>query len=97
VGFQDWRPRIVIQVQGALTSCKAALLGQGQHAAAEPLLLSGYEEGLEKTEPTIPPQGKYNLRDALERLVQLYTAWDKPAEAEKWRAKLEEMKSDEKN
>jgi len=70
----------------------AALLGQDQHAAAEPLLLSGYE-GLEKTEPTIPPQAKYNLRDALERLVQLYTAWGKPAEAAKWRARLEEMPS----
>ena len=67
----------------------AALLGQGQHAAAEPLLLSGHA-GLEKTEPSIPPQAKYTLRDAVERLVQLYTAWDKPAEAAKWRAKLEE-------
>ncbi len=68
----------------------AALVGQGQHAAAEPLLLSGYE-GLEKTEPTIPPAAKHNLRDALERLVQLYAAWDKPAEAANWRNRLDSM------
>jgi len=73
----------------------AALLGQGQHAAAEPLLLSGYA-GLEKTDPTIPPQAKHNLREALERLLQLYTAWDKPAEAAKWRAKLDAFKDEEK-
>ncbi len=73
----------------------AALVGQGQHAGAEPLLLSGHA-GLEKTEPSIPPQAKYNLRDALQRLVQLYTAWDKPAEAAKWRAELETIESEAK-
>ena len=56
-------------------------------SAAEPLLVAGYE-GLEKAEPTIPPEARPNLREALERLVHLYTAWDKPAEAAKWRATL---------
>ena len=41
----------------------------------------------------IPPHAKNNLRDALERLVQLYTAWDKPAEAAKWQTMLDAMPS----
>jgi len=54
---------------------------QKQYAAAELLLLQGYE----------PPQAKdLRLREALERLVQLYDAWGKPDKAAEWRKKLEE-------
>ena len=37
--------------------------------------------------------GKIRLTEALERLVQLYDAWDKPDDAAKWRKKLEETKT----
>jgi WD40 repeat protein/serine/threonine protein kinase/tetratricopeptide (TPR) repeat protein len=63
-----------------------ALLGQKRYAEAEPLLLKGYE-GMKQREKTIPPGGGGNLRipQALDRLIDLYTATNKPDEAKKWR------------
>jgi tetratricopeptide (TPR) repeat protein len=69
-----------------------ALLGQKKYAAAEPLLLAGYE-GMKQREAKIPPQDKdLRLQEALERLVQLHDAWDKPEEAAKWRTEVEKTK-----
>lgn len=65
----------------------AALLGQKQFAEAEKLLLAGYE-GMKHREAKIPPPGKIRLTEANQRLVDLYTQWDKPAEAAKWQALL---------
>jgi hypothetical protein len=65
-----------------------ALLGQERYADAEPLLLKGYE-GMKQRAAKIPPQGKVWLTQALERLVQLYGAWDRPEEAAEWRKELE--------
>ena len=68
------------------------LLGQQKYAAAEPLLLDGYE-GLRRTQAGIVRHIKdMMLRDARGRLVQLYDAWDKPDEAAKWRKDLETAK-----
>jgi len=63
----------------------ASLLGQGKYADAEPLLLSGYE-GLQKQSPAISVDA--NLPEAGQRLVQLYTAWEKPDKADEWRRRL---------
>jgi tetratricopeptide (TPR) repeat protein len=62
-----------------------ALLGQKKYAAAEPLLLRGYE-GMKQREKTIPPQGATRIPEALDRLIEFYTATNKPDEAKKWRA-----------
>ncbi|HEV3344317.1 MAG TPA: tetratricopeptide repeat-containing protein, partial [Pirellulales bacterium] len=62
-----------------------ALLGQQKYADAEPLLLKGYE-GLKEREKTIPPQAKDRIPEALDRLIDLYTATDKPDEVKKWQA-----------
>ena len=72
-----------------------ALAGQKKLPEAEPLLLEGYS-GLKDREAKIPPAAKIRLTEAIRRLVDLYTAWDKPEEAEKWRAKLQEANPDEK-
>jgi tetratricopeptide (TPR) repeat protein len=61
-----------------------SLLGQQKYAAAEPLLVHGYE-GMFTREKAIPPQHKKDLTDALDRLVQLYDAWGKKDQAEQWR------------
>jgi tRNA A-37 threonylcarbamoyl transferase component Bud32 len=66
----------------------ASLLGQKRYAEAEPLLLAGYE-GMKQREAKIPVQYKARLTEALERLVQLYDAWGKKDQAEKWRRELE--------
>ena len=50
-----------------------SLLGQKKYADAEPLLRSAYQ-GMRQREATIPAAGKVRLKQALERLVQLYEA-----------------------
>jgi tetratricopeptide (TPR) repeat protein len=65
----------------------AALLGQQTYADAEPLLLAGFA-GVKQRAATMPPQARPRLAEAAERLVRLYEATGKPAEAAKWRAEL---------
>jgi len=67
------------------SSLGGALLGQKKYADAEPLLLAGYE-GMKKREKTIPPQGLVRLPEAIDRLIELSTATNKPDEVKKWRA-----------
>ena len=62
-----------------------ALLGQKKYADAEPLLMKGYE-GMKARETTIPPPAAALLPEALDRLIELYTATGRLDEAEKWRA-----------
>ncbi len=62
-----------------------ALLGQKKYAAAEPFLLKGYE-GMKQREKTIPKVGETRIPEALDRLIELSTATNKPDEAKKWRA-----------
>jgi tetratricopeptide (TPR) repeat protein len=61
-----------------------ALLGQMKYAEAESLLLKGYE-GLKQREKTIPPQGSRHIPEALDRLIELSRAMNKPDEEKKWR------------
>jgi hypothetical protein len=42
----------------------------------------------------IPAGGEYDLTEAIERMVRLYEAWNKPAEAVKWRKELDATKKD---
>jgi eukaryotic-like serine/threonine-protein kinase len=60
-----------------------SLLGQKRYADAEPLLLSGYE-GMKQREKTIPPEGITKIPEAVDRLIELYTATNKPDEVKKW-------------
>ena len=69
----------------------AALLGQKKYSEAEPLLLRGYE-GMKQVENKIPVPNKLPLSEALERLVQLFDAWDKPDQAARWRKEFEAHK-----
>ncbi|MBC7855687.1 MAG: tetratricopeptide repeat protein, partial [Pirellulaceae bacterium] len=62
-----------------------ALLGQKKYADAEPLLLAGYE-GMKQRKAQIPEQSKVRLPEALDRLIEFYTATDKPDELKKWQA-----------
>jgi hypothetical protein len=67
-----------------LTANLRSLLGgclakQQKFMDAEPLLLQGYQ-GLIQAKDT-PPE---RLRQAVERLVQLYAAWAKPDKADEW-------------
>ena len=74
----------------------AALLGQKKYVEAEPLLLASYE-GLKKDEKAIPPQGKINIPNAIQRLIELYDATGKKDDAAKWLQELELAKPVQKN
>jgi tetratricopeptide (TPR) repeat protein len=77
-----------------------ALAGQAKFTEAEPLLLDGYN-GM-KDDPRVPPPGPATggadrKREALERIVKLYEAWDAgdpgqgyAEKAAEWRAGLEQ-------
>jgi serine/threonine protein kinase len=75
----DWR---TFNTQSLLGG---ALLGQKKYAAAEPLLLKGYE-GMKQREKTIPKGGETRIPEAIDRLIELYTVTDRPDEAKKWQA-----------
>jgi serine/threonine protein kinase len=62
----------------------AALLGQKKYAEAETLLLASYA-GMKNREKTIPAGRRYRLPEVLDRLIELYTATNKPDEVTKWR------------
>jgi tetratricopeptide (TPR) repeat protein len=66
------------------TKIGGVLLGQKHYAGAERLLLRGYE-GMKQREKSIPT-GSTCLPEALDRLIELYTATNKPDEARKWQA-----------
>ncbi len=63
----------------------AALLGQKKYGEAEPLLWKGFE-GMKQREKTIPPPAITRLPEAIDRLVELFTATDKPNEVKTWQA-----------
>jgi hypothetical protein len=69
----------------------AALLGQKKYDKAEPLLLKGYL-GMKEREEKIPVESKVRLSVALERLVQLFEATNRPDDAAKWRKELDSIK-----
>ena len=60
-----------------------SLLGQKKYAEAEPLW-NGYE-GMKQWEMLIEPRDAPRLPEALDWLIELYTATNKPDEAKKWR------------
>jgi serine/threonine protein kinase/tetratricopeptide (TPR) repeat protein len=62
-----------------------ALLGQKKFTEAEPLLLKGYE-GMKARERAIPQQALIRIPEAVDRLIELYAATNKPDEAKKWKA-----------
>jgi len=67
-----------------------SLAGQKKFTEAEPLLRQGYE-GLLQRQASLPPylNAPRRVTESLERLVQLYDAWGKPAQAAEWKKKLE--------
>ena len=75
----DWRTFNTTSLLGG------ALLGQKKYADAEPLLRKGYE-GMKGREKTIPPDAGTRLPEALDRLIALYKATNKPDGVKKWQA-----------
>jgi WD40 repeat protein len=62
-----------------------SLLGQKKYTEAELLLLKGYE-GLKLWEKALEPPDAPRVVEALDRLIEQYTATNKSDEAKKWQA-----------
>jgi eukaryotic-like serine/threonine-protein kinase len=73
----------------------ASLLGQKKYAEAEPLLLKGYE-GLKEREKSLEPRDARRVLEAIDQLIELYTATNKPDEAKKWQAERAKFPSEKK-
>jgi serine/threonine protein kinase len=72
-----------------------SLVGQKKYAEAEPYLLEGYKGGkaLANAMGDVPLwRAILPIKETVERLVQLYEAWEKPDDAAKWRKELEAFK-----
>ena len=67
----------------------ASLAGQKNYAEAEPLLIESCE-GLQQRQASLAPflNAPRRSKESLERLVQLYDAWGKTAQAAEWKEKL---------
>jgi len=79
-----------VRVAIAQSHLAACLIGQQKYADSEPLLLSGYE-ALKQREDKLSPANRPRLKEALQRLVQLYVETNKPDRAAEWNAKLAEF------
>ncbi len=77
----DWRHYAATSLLGG------ALLGQGRLAEAESLIVPGYE-GMKAREAHICASDRFHLREATERLVHLYEAWERTEKATEWKAKV---------
>jgi serine/threonine protein kinase/tetratricopeptide (TPR) repeat protein len=62
-----------------------ALMGEKKTAEAAPLLRSGYE-GMARSAAAIPLVDRPRLAEALDRLIELSTATNRPDEVQKWQA-----------
>ncbi len=47
---------------------------------------------MKEREAKIPPAAKTRLSQAIRRLVDLYSAWEKPEQAAEWQKRLEATK-----
>lgn len=72
------------------------MAGQKKYAAAEPLLLQGYQ-GLDVRQAQISPHQRIFLFEAAERLVQLYEATGKQDKAASWKKKLRQLQANQKH
>ena len=76
-------PQGHVQIQTTENILGGCLTSMKRYAEAEPLLTSSYAV-IAKQAGTGHPR----TQAALNRVIQLYEAWDKPTKATEWRAKL---------
>ncbi len=48
---------------------------------------------MKEREAKIAPAAKHRLSEAIQRLVDLYTAWEKPEQATEWQKQLDQTKA----
>jgi tetratricopeptide (TPR) repeat protein len=88
-------PKRLCPRAGVISGIGLALTGEGRYAEAEPLLLQAYEE-LQANNSRLAGNSTAMMREALDALVELYTAWAKTDPSKKpmvstWQKNLEEF------
>ena len=73
-----------------------ALLGQQKYADAEPLLLQAYEGMKERADKLPLPLRRQRLEEAIDRLIQLAEARNRPDDLKKWQAEKDRLPLEEK-
>jgi len=81
------------QTFNTLSMLGGALLGQKQYAAAEPLLRTGYE-GMKLRAEKIPAQSRSQLAAALNRLIKLAEATNRPEDVRMWKDEKTKLSRD---
>jgi tetratricopeptide (TPR) repeat protein len=76
-------------IADTMSQLGAAVAGAGKFAESEALLLDSYAAMADNRR--VLPDRK---RQAIERIIRLYEAWDKPDRASEWRRRLEETAKD---
>jgi len=76
-------------IADTMSQLGGAVAGAGKFAEAEALLLDGYA-GMADNRRVLPDR----KRQAIERIIRLYEAWDKPDQASEWRRRLGEAAED---
>ncbi len=76
----DWHTYEAASLMGGF------LLIRKDFAAAEPLMIQGYD-GLKAREARIPGPSRWKIAEARARIIAHYEAWGKPERAEEWRRK----------
>ena len=71
----------------AMSQLGAALVARKKYAAAEPMLVGGYE-GLKAREAKMSVSARRHVAAAAARIAPLYEAWGKPDKAAEWRTRL---------
>jgi eukaryotic-like serine/threonine-protein kinase len=51
---------------------------------------------MKQREKTIPPQDQVRIPEAIDRLIELYTATNKPDEVKRWRRELDAINAAQK-
>jgi serine/threonine protein kinase/tetratricopeptide (TPR) repeat protein len=77
----DWRRYEAMSLLGG------TLLGRRDYAAAEPLIVAGYERMKARESRIIVPE-RSRLHEAAVRVIRLYEDWIKPDRATAWKARL---------
>jgi eukaryotic-like serine/threonine-protein kinase len=70
----------------------AALTGQKKYAEAEPLLINSAKV-LVPNAAKLSPSHRQLILPTVQRVIDLYDAWDRPEDAARWRKVLETLKA----
>ncbi|MGE0463980.1 MAG: tetratricopeptide repeat protein [Vicinamibacterales bacterium] len=76
------RPDTDLDVGRAMSELGGLLIDRGAYAEAEPLVVNGFASLIGDRR-----SGPLSRREARDRVVRLYEAWNRPADAARWRAR----------